>query len=156
MAAFFRELLVFELNPRRPGALVAAHRLAYVEQAAVAGVAIADDWFRDVVAQTLDDGHHVGVGGDAGIGQAVGRGDGAKAGHVEGVKTETVGDARRDHVVDARRGDEASRGAKLIGEGGAAGRKAGHGVMGSVGEIGGFEGDGAVGEQRRCQQQRWQ
>ena len=132
MAAFFRKLLVFELNPGGAGALVAAHRLAHIEQAAVAGVTIADDGFRDVVAQALDDGDHVGVSGDARIRQAVGRRDRAETGHVERIEIEAVGDARRDHIVDARGGDKAAGSTKLGGEGSSAGLEIAHDLNSEV------------------------
>ena len=42
VAALLGELLVLELDRRRPGALVAANGMAHVEEAAVAGVAVGD------------------------------------------------------------------------------------------------------------------
>ena len=105
VTALLREFLVLELDGAGAGGLVAAHRVHHVQQAAVAGVAVADHRRGGDGAQLRDAPHHVGVAGQARVRQAQVRGHGAVAGHVERLEAHAVGHARRDALVHAR-GDE--------------------------------------------------
>ena len=106
VAAFFRKLLVFELDACGARFLVTANRMRDVEQSTVAGIAIADDRRLRRAAERLDAIDHIAVCGDPRIGDAEVRRDGPEAGHVQAVEAHLVGDANRHHVVDAGRDDD--------------------------------------------------
>ena len=85
VAALLRYFLVFELDGGDTGGLIAHHGVANVQQAAIARIGIGDDRGGAALAEAAHPPDHVGKGGDAGIGDAEMRGDGAVAGGVQGV-----------------------------------------------------------------------
>ena len=103
MAALLGKLLVFELDSASARRFVAAHRVHHVEQAAVPGIAIAD---QGCVGDAGELGHavyHVGVAGQPGIGQPQVRSHRAIARHVQGFETHAVGHFCRHHLEHAGR-----------------------------------------------------
>jgi hypothetical protein len=111
---FLREFLVLELDARGPRCLIAANRLAYIEKAAVTGVAVGD---QGRLGHARHGGHaaeHVGVGGEPGIWQTKRGRHSTIACHIEKFEPHAIGDLERDHVVDAGRGDEALFGEALL------------------------------------------
>jgi hypothetical protein len=96
MPAFFRELLVLELDASRPRALIAAHGVMNVEKAAVTGVAVGDERFAHAVRHALYPRDHVAIGRNPRIGQAEVRSDGAVAGQVKQFCGACVRDLGRD------------------------------------------------------------
>ena len=70
VAAFLGEFLIFKLDRRRARRLVAAHRVLDVEEPAITSVAIGDQRRRAYGFDLGDAPDHIGVGGDAGVGQA--------------------------------------------------------------------------------------
>ena len=106
VAALLRELLVLDLDRADAGLLVAAHRVAHVEQAAEAGVGVGDHRRLRTSRRFRDALDHFGVGRDARVGQAEVGGGEPVAGHVHRVEADALGDHGRDHVEDAGGDDE--------------------------------------------------
>jgi hypothetical protein len=111
VAALLRELLVFELDRRRAGALVAANRMAHVQEPAVTRIAVGDQRRLGRTRHRFDPRDHVGVARESRVGQPQMRGDRSVAGHVEGVETHRRRHPERDHVVRAGRCDHPVPGA---------------------------------------------
>ena len=88
------------------GGLVAAHGLAHVQEAAIAGVRVGDQRRLDRLRHLTEARNHVAVGGDADVCDAQIRSDSAEAGGIERIEAEAIGDLRRDQVEDARRNDK--------------------------------------------------
>ncbi len=93
MTAFLGELLILDLDRGRARLLVAAYRMLHVQQAAEAGIRIGDQRnIGDRVDQRYRP-HHVAIGGQPDIGQAVLRLRHPVAGHVERVEWVLRGEA---------------------------------------------------------------
>src|ERR671931_352885 len=69
-AAFFRHLLILDLDGLRPRRLVPAHRVADVDEPAEPGVRIRDERLAGTLRDLPHPPDHVGVGRDAGVGHA--------------------------------------------------------------------------------------
>ena len=106
MAAFLREFLILDLDRDDARLLIAAHGVMHVEQAAVAGVGVGDHAGVHGARQRRDPVEHLRIGGDAGVGQAIGGGRQPEAGGIDEIEPDLVGDHGRDHVVQAWRGHE--------------------------------------------------
>ena len=106
VAALLGEVLVFDLDHRDAGFLIAAHGVGDVEQPAVAGVAVGDQRLVDGIDDRFGAVDHVGVGGQARVGLAQVRGHDPVAGHVDRLCIGAIGDLGRDQIENARGGDE--------------------------------------------------
>jgi hypothetical protein len=100
MAAFFREFLVLDVDPRNTAAFEFPHRTKDVELVAITGVGISDHRHLDCGDQTAGIGYHLRHRDEAEIGVSQTR-RGAGAGHVDGRKPRLFDQPGGNAVVSA-------------------------------------------------------
>jgi hypothetical protein len=86
VAAFLRKLLILELDAGCARGRIAAHGAIDIQQSAIAGIAVGNEWNADGAGNTAHAVQHLGECRGAGIGDAQRGCDNAVSGHVKRVE----------------------------------------------------------------------